>query len=189
MYSKMSLSKWVKLIDLTKEISFEEFSLHGNFVHVADVISTPPDARRMSVITFQPVIPQKVWNEKTTQWIYIFTIDGKIVKIGGTRTGLANRAASYLCGHHTEDRGKSGKCSVTNAYLYNTLDHCIRTGLSVKMYGYRIPPVKVSVDIWGTSADVEAQVYNAFESRAISAYFHETGHNPQLSDNSDPAHR
>lgn len=54
------------------------------------------------------------------EWIYIFTINDHIVKIEGTRTCLKDRCISYLCGHHTTDRGKSGKCSGTNAYIYNT---------------------------------------------------------------------
>jgi hypothetical protein len=185
----MAPSKWIKQIDLSKEITFEEFSLHNHFTHVANVIQTPQDVSRQTVITFEPTIPKEQWNEQTAQWIYILTINSRIVKIGGTRNGLKQRTGSYLCGHHTEDRGLSGKCSVTNAYLYNTLDHYIRNGSQVKMYGYRIPSVQVTVDIWGSSKVIEAQVYNAFESRAIDSYRRNTGHNPQLSDNSDPLHR
>jgi hypothetical protein len=156
---------------------------------VANVIQTPEGEKRQTVITFEPVIPNQDWSDKIAQWIYILTINNRIVKIGGTRNGLKQRTGSYLCGHHTEDRGGSGKCSVTNAYLYNTLDYYIRNGSQVKMYGYRIPSVQVTIDIWGSNTNVEAQVYNAFESKAMNAYHHETGHNPQLSDNSDPVHR
>lgn len=187
--AEMTFSKWVKNIDLTKELLLEEFSLHTNFIHVANIIQTPRDAKRQTVITFEPVISKNEWTESSAQWVYILTINSHIVKIGGTRTGLKSRTGSYLCGHHTEDRGGSGKMSVTNAYLYNTLDHYIRNGYDVKMYGYRIPSVQVSIDIWGTLVNVEAQVYNAFESIAITTYNRECGHNPQLSDNSDPIHR
>jgi hypothetical protein len=185
----MATSKWIKNIDLSIELLFEEFSLHDKFVHVANVTRTPATAKRKTVITFDPVIPKKEWAEKVSQWVYILTIDDRIVKIGGTRSGLKGRIGSYLCGHHTEDRGGSGKMSVTNAYLYNTLDHYIGSDKHIKMYAYRIPPVKVNVDIWGSTVEVEAQVYNAFESIAISTYHRESGHNPQLSDNSDPTHR
>ena len=54
--------------------------------------------------------------------IYIFTINNYIVKIGGTRNGLKDRTNSYLCGHYILERGKSGKCSITNAFIYNTFD-------------------------------------------------------------------
>jgi hypothetical protein len=38
------------------------------------------------------------------EWIYLFLINKRIVKIGGTRTGLSGRCASYLCGHHIQER-------------------------------------------------------------------------------------
>lgn len=185
----MTQSPWVKQLDLSTELHFEEFTLHTQFVHVADVVSTPPDAKRATIITFQPVIDKTTWNDETTQWVYILTINNRIVKIGGTRTGLKSRVSSYLCGHHTEDRGKSGRCSVTNAYIYNTLDYVIKDGGIVKMYGFRIPSVTVHVNVWGSSVDVEAQVYNAYESKAITMYIRESGHSPQLSKNSDPVHK
>lgn len=185
----METSKWVKIIDLTKEIQFEEFSLSNKFIHVSTIIATPEDAKRETLITFEPVVDKSIWNEDTAQWIYILTINNYIVKIGGTRNGLKQRVGSYLCGHHTEDRGKSGKCSVTNAYIYNTLNHYVREGNEVKMYGYRIPSTKLFVDIWGSSTEVEAQVYNAYESVAIKKYNDEAGHSPQLSFNCDPNYK
>ncbi len=186
--NRKNISEWVKNIDIMKELEFHEFSLHNQFILVANIIQTPNSVSRQTVITFEPVISEKDWNERS-QWIYILTIDNRIVKIGGTRTGLKERTVSYLCGHHTIDRGGSGKCSVTNAYLYNTLDYYIKNGHDVKMYGSRIPSTPVHVDIWGEKVVVEAQIYNAFESRAINIYHTETGHNPQLSNNSDPNHR
>jgi hypothetical protein len=37
---------------------------------------------------------------KKTKCLYIFTINSKIIKIGGTINGLKNRCSSFLCGHH-----------------------------------------------------------------------------------------
>ena len=59
-----------------------------------------------------------------------------IVKIGGTRTGLKGRVSSYLCGHHIEERGKSGDCSKTNGFIYNTMEFYLNLGCKIKMYGY-----------------------------------------------------
>jgi hypothetical protein len=53
-------------------------------------------------------------------------MNGYIIKIGGTRTGLKERCGSYLCGHHIEERDKSGDCSKTNAYIYNTFEFYLR---------------------------------------------------------------
>jgi hypothetical protein len=182
------MGSWVKIIDLSAELAFDSYGLSRQFLHVANIIRTPEEAKRQTVITFDPVIPQKEW-KKTSQWIYIFTINDKIVKIGGTRDGLQKRTGSYLCGHHTTDRGRSGKCSVTNAYLYNTLDYYISQGSVLRMYAHEIPKPTMQVSIWGELADIEPQVYTAYETKALEKYKQSAGHYPVLSDNSDPNHR
>jgi hypothetical protein len=94
-----------------------------------------------------------------------------------------------MCGHYTDDRGKSGKCSVTNAYVYNTFDYYIRNGHVVEMWGYEIPAVEVTVAVWGVEKNIRAQVYTAYETGALDSYSREAGHYPVLSDNSDPSVR
>lgn len=73
----------------------------------------------------------------------------KIIKIGGTRKGMKGRAESYLCGHHIQERQKSGRCSVTNAYVYNTLHFYIKHGINIEIYAYEIEPVIVDVEVFG----------------------------------------
>ena len=180
---------WVKRIALEMESSLSDFALGHHFQLVANVIPTPEGSRRQTVITFQPVIDLPVWKNKTTQWIYAFTIDGKIVKFGGTRTGLEQRVGSYLCGHYTIDRGNSGKCSVTNAYVYNTFEHYLTQGSMVKMYGYKIPDIEVTVPIWGEDVKIAPQVYTSYETRILEKYKQQFGRYPALSDNSDPTQR
>jgi len=179
---------WTKIIDLGKELRLEDFPLHTHFQHVADIV-TDVSTTRQTVIEFRPVIPKDLWKKETTEWIYIFTIDGRIVKIGGTRTGLAGRASSYLCGHHIKERGKSRDCSKTNGFIYNTFDHYLRKGHTIQMWAHELAPAIVTVDIWGTSKAVQAQVYTAYETTALQAYTAAAGHYPALSDNSDPSHR
>lgn len=181
-------SIWIKNIDLSLEIPLEAFQLATEFIHVANVIRSPKGVKRSTVITFEPVITKKEWAAHE-QWIYILTIGGKIVKIGGTRTGLKDRTGSYLCGHHTADRGKSGKCSVTNAHVYNTLDNYIELGYVVEMYAYKIPRRTVTLSIWGRDTIVDPQVYTAYETGALKKYSSVTGHYPALSDNCDPTQR
>ncbi len=180
-----TMSSWVKTLNLEKELLLDQFTLANHFKHVANVIRNQTSKK---VIAFEPVCSKKEWKQRN-EWIYIFTINDRIVKIGGTRTGLAGRTTSYLCGHFTQDRGLSGKCSVTNAYMYNTFDHYIHQGNHIKMYGFVIPDVKVDVDVWGNKKVVNAQVYTAFETAALEQYKKQTGNYPQLSDNSDPTHR
>lgn len=180
--------KWTKILDLSKEIPIEEFQLSNYFHHVANIVESI-SVKRQTVIEFVPVIPREDWKKETTEWIYIFTIDNCIVKIGGTRTGLAGRASSYLCGHHIPERGKSRDCSKTNGFIYNTFDYYIRKGHTVKMWGFRIEPVTVNVNIWGETKDILPQIYTAFETNALEKYKTQTGHYPSLNDNSDPSHR
>jgi len=135
------------------------------------------------------MIEASLWKDQASQWIYIFTVNEKIVKIGGTRSGLKGRAGSYLCGHHTTHRGKSGKCSVTNAYIYNTFEDCLKNNNTVKMYGFRIPDIKVEMSVWNKNITFSPQTYTVFETTALEQYKIECGNYPQLSDNSDPSHR
>jgi hypothetical protein len=181
-------SKWVKNIDLSKELRVENFSLSNKFVHVADVLLKDIEPITTCIL-FNSVLEKKEWENKTAQWIYMFVVNDKIVKIGGTRSGLKGRVSSYLCGHHTEDRGKSGKCSVTNAYIYNTFEHLLKEGSIIKMLGYKIPDTKVTMDIWGNNVVFSPQTYTVFETSALEKYKLECGTYPQLSDNSDPSHR
>lgn len=182
------MSSWIKHLDLDSLPAATDFNLHTSFTKVADIIRTPPGARRKTVITFQPTISQKQW-KSVDQWIYLFVIDGKLVKIGGTRTGLLKRTQSYLCGHHTADRGKSGTCSVTNAHIYNTLDQYIEKGSVCEMFAFLLPRITVTLDMWGASSTIVPQVYTAYETKALESFKTQFGRYPVLSDNSDPTHR
>jgi hypothetical protein len=115
----------------------------------------------------------------------MFTVNDKIVKIGGTRTGLKGRASSYLCGHHVPQRGKSGKCSVTNGFIYNTFDFYARHGHEIKMYGYMLPECRVPVTILDEATYVEAQTYHAYEAKFLNEYKKIKGAYPSLRDKAD----
>jgi hypothetical protein len=182
-----SFPKWTKIIDLSKELHVRDFPLHEAFRPVANIVADESTTRQ-TVIEFVPTIPVEEWKKKAEN-IYFFTIDDKIVKIGGTRTGLKDRTQSYLCGHHIPERGKSRDCSKTNGYIYNTFDHYIRNGHAVKMWAYEIPPAVVKMNVWGKEVLVAAQTYTAFETQALELYKTTAGHYPALSDNSDPSHR
>ena len=188
-FSECLYRKWVKFISFDKEIKFDEFTLNKNFKKVASVVIDNDVKRtgekiRNTVIKF---VPENIedW-DRCCEWIYMFTINGRIAKIGGTRTGLKKRASSYLCGHHIPERNKSGKCSVTNAHIYNTFDFYLSIGCEIIMYGYKIPQCKVCVTILDESIDVEAQVYHAYEAKFLNEYRKKTGKYPFLSNNADP---
>lgn len=191
-YKNNLYKQWIKLVPLEKELLFNEFKLSKEFNKVADVVidndkNKKGNKARNTLIKFVP-LHEIAW-KKECQLIYIFTINKRIVKIGGTRKGLQGRIESYLCGHHIKQRGKSGKCSVTNANIYNTFDFYLQNGYEIEMYAYVLPECKVSLSILDESTDVEAQVYHAYEAKFLKEYKKITGHYPFLSDNADPNYK
>jgi hypothetical protein len=181
---------WTKNLDLDSQLRFDDFPLADQFKHVANIISTPADSKRQTVITFDPVVSTEEWNE-TLESVYIFTVDGHIVKIGGSHKSLCDRCGSYLCGHHIRERGKSGDCSKTNGFIYQTFDHYARNGHIIKMYAYKIEPAVVVRKVWGTerTITITSQLYHGYETDAIEIYKGVTGSYPILCDNCDPTAR
>ena len=194
---KSFVKKWLKKINLNNELSVEEFNKELYFKKVANIIidnemgikgKKKGIKLRKTVIKFDNIICQKKWSVKN-EWIYLFVLNNKIIKIGGSRVGLKNRVGSYLCGHHTKERGGSGKMSVTNAFIYNTFEFYLKLGYKLEMYAYEIPEVKITIDILNKKKEEFPQLYHIYESEFKSKYKKETGHYPFLSDNSDPDYR
>lgn len=134
LYENSLLKKWIKLISTDKTILFENYNRKDYFIQVADIILDNEFfisgiKKRNTLIQFVPTISNKEFNEKI-EWLYLFVINGMIVKIGGTRTGLNKRIVSYLCGHHIKERNKSGYCSKTNGFIYNTFEFYLNLGLN-----------------------------------------------------------
>ena len=189
--------KWIKIIPQAKTIKFDDYNRKEYFKLVADIIlddevyasgKKQGEIKRNTVIRFVPTIPMKDYKDKD-EWIYIFVLDGNIVKIGGTRTGLYNRTASYICGHYTTERGGSDKCSVTNAFIYNTFEFYLKHGSKIQMYGYKLPKYNITIDILGKNEEIFVQTFHAYESVFMADYKKKYKHNPFLSDNSDPDYK
>ncbi|MFM2394296.1 MAG: hypothetical protein RLZZ546_2278 [Bacteroidota bacterium] len=165
---------------------FENVSLANKFVLVANI--TKDNSSRKCVLKFDPVINIQDWN-KNQEWIYIFTIQNRIVKIGGSRTSLKNRTGSYLCGHYTSERGGKDKMSETNAYIYNTFDFYLSQGYKINMMGYKIEPFEIVKNVFGKDVKIIAQTYHTYESVALEKYREENGKYPFLSNNADPNYK
>ena len=102
-YNNSIVKKWIKQISIKDTISFDNYNRKNNFKLVADIlldndINTKTNKKkRKTLIKFSPKISLDEYNKKS-EWLYIFTINDRIVKIGGSRTGIYGRASSYLCG-------------------------------------------------------------------------------------------
>jgi hypothetical protein len=186
---------WIKILSPDKLVPLDSYDRKKDFHKVATVVldgEMKPGGmkkRRQTVIKFVPTIHMDDWNCKC-EWLYLFVVEGEIVKIGGTRDGLKSRCSSYNCGHHVTERGRSGDCSKTNGYIYNTFDFYLNLGFDIDMYGYRLEPHVFSVSIFDDECmEVTAQIFHAYESRYIERFKCKYGFLPQLCENSDPSYR
>jgi hypothetical protein len=179
----MNIENYIKNVNLENELSFNEFLLQENFIKVANV--KLDDSKRKTIIKFENIIEKNLWNSKC-EWLYIFTINNKIVKIGGTRNGLKERTNSYLCGHYTLHRNGKNKCSQTNAYIYNTFEYHLLKKDDIEMYAYKIQETILKKVIFDKEVSIQAQTFHAYESIALDKYKEQNNSFPQLNNNCDP---
>jgi len=196
-YETSIIKKWIKLISIDKTIRLDEYNRRDYFIPIADIVldneiftsgKKQGTKKRNTVIQFIPTISKEAFEEKT-EWLYLIVINGRIIKIGGTRTGLKGRFASYLCGHHIEERGKSGDCSKTNGYIYNTIEFYLQLGCNIQMYGYELPKTEFTIEIFDKKTKITAQTYHAYESTFLEDYKKNYNEYPILSDNCDPTYK
>lgn len=197
LYESSLVKKWIKLIPTDKTIVFDEYNRKEHFIPIADIVldseaftsgKKQGNKKRNTLIQFIPKISNEAFSKKT-EWLYLLVINDRIVKIGGTRTGLKGRVASYLCGHHIEERGKSGDCSKTNGFIYNTFEFYLNLGCKIQMYGYELPKTEITIEIFGKETKITAQTYHAYESTFLEDYKKNHNEYPILSDNCDPAYK
>jgi hypothetical protein len=194
-YNSYLTKNWIKLINLEEYISFTNYDNNKYFTKVADVVLDKDikdiktnKKSRQTLIKFNFHLAKNEYTKKC-EWLYIFTLNDKIIKIGGTRDSLFGRTQSYLCGHHIKERGKTNKCSVTNAYVYNTFEFYLQNGYKIEMYGYELPITTVKKTICDESIDIVCQTFHAYESVFIQKYKESTKCLPPLCDNSCPEYR
>lgn len=166
----------IKSINQDETILFDDYNRKDYFKKVAD-ICLDNDKLRKTLIKFIPIIDD--FKEKK-EWI---------VKIGGTRTGLYGRCSSYLYGHHIQERGKSGDCSKTNAYIYNTFEYYLELGYYIEMFAYELPKIIMNIDIFDKKIDIAVQTYHAYETTFMKDYKDNYKSYPILNDNCDPDYR
>jgi len=186
---------WKKKIN-TEDCSIEEYNKKvGNKFSKRAVIQLDDSTRNTCLQVDVLKNEKNAWNEKVEN-IYIFVRDGKIMKIGGTRTGMKARWTSYLCGHCVRERKKSngkhypGKMSVTNAYLYHTIEEDILSNNSLwEIWCWKLPKISLITEILDEKIDLVPQVYHIFESKCMNKFKSITGHIPQFSKNCDPKYK
>ena len=196
-YDNSPIKKWIKLISIDDCILFDDYIRKDYFIPIADIIlddelitsgKKEGSKKRKTLIQFIPKISNEDFIKKN-EWLYLLVINNRIVKIGGTRTGIKGRIQSYLCGHHIEERGKSGDCSKTNGFIYNTFEFYLNLGCKIEMYGYELPKTEINIKIFDKETKIIAQTYHAYESTFLEDYKKNYNKYPILSDNCDPDYK
>lgn len=193
LWNASMVKKWIKIIPLHETISQEEYNRRDMFTIVAEVkldleMNKKGNKKRNTLIRFIPTVPEEEFRLKE-EWIYYFTIGNRIVKIGGTRNGLKSRTQSYLCGHHVQERGKSGDCSKTNGYIYNTFEFYLRIGCTIQMYARKLQKREMRIPLLHMELNVTMQTFHAFESFFLEDYKKTYKTYPFLSANCDPSYK
>ena len=176
---------WSKTVDIGGLLSIGEFNsaIGDEFAFAADIV-LDQSARQTTIMC---VPRDKVSWSEDAEHIYAIVKDGAIVKLGGTRCGMKPRFGSYLCGHHVIERGKSGKMSVTNAYLYHSIERdLLETDAKWSFWTWKLPKVVHVAPILGVDTVIDVQTFHAYESVVIQKYKSITGAIPILCDNADP---
>lgn len=177
-------------IDETNELSIEEFIQKANltkfnFYKIAD--SGLKDKKKfdknpeVNPIAYTAVDHLIDTYRHYKECVYILTVNGKVVKIGGTYTGMAKRHQSYNCG--TRKARDKGTCSVTNYHITEAQYTAIRDGKTVEWYVYDVPAQEVEVPIWDEPKKVCPKLYTYYEASLCEKYKNITGHRPILSKN------
>jgi hypothetical protein len=177
-------------IDETNELTIQEFLKKAdleefNFYKIADSgikkkknFDKNPEVNPIAYTVVDGLIDSyKTYKE----CVYILTVNGKVVKIGGTYTGMAKRHQSYNCG--TRKARSKGTCSVTNYHITEAQYAAICDGKQVEWYVYDVPAQEVEVRIWKTEKVVTPKLYTFYEADLCAMYKDITGHRPILSKN------
>ena len=187
-------SKMIKNEDL--KITIQDFNNKCGdvFREIAKIILDLSN-KRQGTLDIE-LVNKELWNIKK-EFIYIITVNGFIIKIGGTRDGMKGRWSSYCCGYYVPQRKKKdgtpypGKMSVTNAYLYHTIENDLIMNKNNKwnIYVWDLPVSKFNMNILGEDTIIIAQTFHAYETICIKKYKILTGSLPLLCDNCDPNYK
>lgn len=188
---KEARKKWRVRKNLSLEI--EKFNAFCNisFEKVGRIELDPNPKKQITLKVL--VLNRELWNLKK-EFVYIFTINNLIAKIGGTRSGIKDRWTSYLCGFCVPERknkkGKNypGKMSITNARIYHTIENdLIENQNNIwEIYVWVLPECKNNINILGENVEIFMQTFHAYEAICIKKFKELNGILPFLNKNCDP---
>ncbi len=110
--------------DLVNEIAYSDFEYKSYFLHLCNLIPNK-DAEKLEIETIDSDFIDK------KGCVYVFVIEGKILKIGQTITNIKERVQSYNCGK-VEYR-ISGTNSPTNYFILQSI---LKINKKVTVYAF-----------------------------------------------------
>ena len=128
---------------------------------------------------------QKYLNNKEKGWVYIISINNRVVKIGQTDATLSSRFSSYQAG--TRKNREKGTCSVTNWYCSEVWREALDRKLPVEIYVYPVPTTVTNVPVFGNTISVRNKHAYVFEHALLNEYQSLSGRYPVLSNNNSEA--
>lgn len=171
-----------RYINLDDELGVEKFTEFG-FEKVADMVLTDTNNIGLKMM-YKEYISTTEYNEHC-HGVYLIVIDGKVVKIGGTETGLAKRWGSYNNGTD-KIRNGAGNGSVTNYYVATALKEALKKGYSVEWYYKKMEYQIKTLNLYGTTVNEMVctnGTYKTHEKSLLDFYKNTTGNYPKLSSN------
>ena len=158
--------------DFSNELSIDIFLKYG-FYKICDAGLKPEyrfrDNPEVNPIQYNVVNGFEEKYESYRELIYAIVIDGKIVKIGGTYTGMKKRHGSYNCG--TRKARAKGTCSVTNFDITEYQFTALRQGKTVEWYVFDVPLAEATINLpWGEEITYNAKTYMKYESSLSHKY-------------------
>ena len=106
---------------------------------------------------------------------------------------MKERMVSYKCGHCIKERKNKkneyypGKCSVTNANIYNTIYYYLLEDNNFELYYYPIPDMYTTYNIFGNIKKKKIETtYEYYETYVLDMFKEQFGCFPILSINSHP---
>ena len=158
--------------DFSNELSIDIFLKYG-FYKICDAGLKPEyrfrDNPEVNPIQYNVVKGLEEKYESYRELIYAIVIDGKIVKIGGTYTGMKKRHGSYNCG--TRKARAKGTCSVTNFDITEYQFTALVQGKTVEWYVFDVPLAETTVNLpWGDEISYNAKTYMKYESSLSHKY-------------------
>ena len=158
--------------DFSNELSIDIFLKYG-FYKICDAGLKPEyrfrDNPEVNPIQYNVVKGLEEKYDSYRELIYAIVIDGKIVKIGGTYTGMKKRHGSYNCG--TRKARAKGTCSVTNFDITEYQFTALRQGKTVEWYVFDVPLAEATINLpWGEEITYNAKTYMKYESSLCHKY-------------------